>query len=76
MIDLDLIFDDDRQPTTAVVDPPAGIVSPDDLPTGWAIEWLERASIREYDGRQSRAAADRDAFREILARMRTAGEKC
>lgn len=73
MIDLDLIFNDDRKPTPVAAAPP-GITGPDDLPTDWAIEWLERASIREHDGHQSREAADRDAFIEILARMRRAGD--
>lgn len=73
MIDLDLIFDDDRQPT-AMADPASGIAGPDDLPSDWATEWLERTAIRQFDGQQTREAADREAFREILGRMRRAGD--
>ncbi len=34
------------------------------------IEWEERASIREYDGHQPRAVAERNALIEIWARGR------
>lgn len=31
-------------------------------------DWLERAAIREFDGGQDRADAERDAYQEIVAR--------
>lgn len=45
------------------------IPSADDLPTDWRIEFEERAAIREYDGNQPREDAEREALKEILARM-------
>ena len=50
-------------------------MSPDDLPADWRCEFEERAAIREYDGGQAREHAEAEAFTEILARMRAAGEK-
>lgn len=49
--------------------------SPDDLPSDWRCEFEERVAIREYDGGQARQHAEAEAFDEILARMRAAGEK-
>lgn len=49
--------------------------TPDDLPADWRLEWQERAAIREFDGRQAREHAEAEAFDEILARMRAAGEE-
>lgn len=46
---------------------------PSELPSDWREEFEERAAIREYDGGQCRAGADRDAFQEITARVRAAG---
>jgi hypothetical protein len=34
--------------------------------------WTERAAIREYDGGQSRAAAEHDAFDDVQALFETA----
>lgn len=45
------------------------ILSADDLPADWRIEFEERAAIREYDGNQPREDAEREALKEILARM-------
>lgn len=33
-----------------------------------AYDWHERAAVREYNGGQDRAEAEREAYREILAR--------
>lgn len=33
-----------------------------------APDWEERAAIREFDGGQDRAEAEREAYREVLAR--------
>ena len=55
-------------------DPSRGIAGPGDLPADWRIEWEERAAVREYDGGQAREHAEAEAFTEILARMRAAGE--
>lgn len=49
-------------------------VSPADLPGDWRLEWEERAAIREYDGGQAREHAEAEALREIVERMRMAGE--
>ena len=54
--------------------PSCGIAGPGDLPTDWRVEFEERAAIREYDGGQAREHAEAEAFAEILARMRAAGE--
>ena len=40
-----------------------------DLPMDWRIEFEERAAILEYDGELSREDADRQAIREIWARI-------
>ena len=53
---------------------PTPWLDPDDLPGDWRVEWEERASVREYDGGQAREHAEAEAFSEILARMRSAGE--
>lgn len=47
---------------------------PDDLPADWRVEFEERAAVREYDGGQAREHAEAEAFTEILARMRAAGD--
>ena len=49
--------------------------TPDDLPSDWRCEFEERAAVREYDGGQVREHAEAEAFDEILARMRAAGER-
>ena len=51
-----------------------GIAGPGDLPVEWRCEFEDRAAVREYDGGQAREHAEAEAFTEILARMRTAGE--
>ncbi|MFC1792730.1 hypothetical protein ACFL3Q_04005 [Planctomycetota bacterium] len=48
----------------------ADIASPGDLPVDWRIDFEERAAILEYDGGLSREDADRQALREINARLR------
>lgn len=48
-------------------------LSPNDLPWDWKEEWVERAAIREYEGRQDRFSAEAMAFREIIERMQAAG---
>ena len=48
--------------------------TPGDLPADWWLEWEERAAIREYDGGQAREHAEAEAFDEILARIRAAGD--
>ncbi len=78
MLDLDVVFDPDRKPCgVALVEldsPARGLAGPDDLPTEWRCEFEERAAVREYDGGQAREHAEAEAFTEILARMRAAGE--
>lgn len=78
MLDLDKIFDPDREPGgVATVEPDVltpGLSGPDDLPGDWRIEFEERAAIREHDGRQAKEHAEAEAFTEILARMRAAEE--
>ena len=49
-------------------------LQPGVLPADWRVEWEERAAIREYEGGQAREHAEAEAFTEILARMRAAGE--
>jgi hypothetical protein len=39
------------------------------LPMTWRIEFEERAAILEYDGGLSRDTAERQALREIAARL-------
>ena len=77
MLDLDKIFDPDREPGgIATVEPDAlspGLSGPDDLPGDWRIEFEEWATIREYDGGKAREHAEAETFTEILARMRAAG---
>ena len=34
-----------------------------------ADDWQERAAIREFDGGQDRDAAEREAYREVMARV-------
>ena len=49
--------------------------TPDDLPGDWRCEFEERAAVREFEGGQAREHAEAEAFDEILARMRAAGER-
>ena len=82
MLNLEVILDPDREPdaikTAAQTEEPEGsrwgIAGPDDLPGDWRVEFEERASIREYDGGQAREHAEAQALREIVERMRSAGE--
>lgn len=57
---------------TAVADGEVNTVisSPDDLSINWRIDFEERAAILEYDGGLSREDADRQAFEEILERLK------
>ena len=43
---------------------------PENLPMDWRIEFEERAAILEYDGGLSREKAERQAFVEILRRLK------
>lgn len=40
-----------------------------DLPPDWREWYEERAAIREYQGKQSREEAEREALKEVLAEM-------
>ncbi|MBK9127214.1 MAG: hypothetical protein IPM13_05395 [Phycisphaerales bacterium] len=42
-------------------------MTPDALPADWRERYEERAAIREFDGRQPRALAEREALRETIA---------
>lgn len=78
MLNLDVVFDPDRKPcgvASVELDSPArGMAGPDDLPADWRVEFEEQAAVREYDDGQAREHAEAEAFTEILARMRAAGE--
>ncbi|MCP4251652.1 MAG: hypothetical protein GY778_31835 [bacterium] len=52
---------------------PAAVITPDDLPAEWRVEWEERAAIREFDAGQAREHAEAEALQEVIARMRTLG---
>ena len=58
---------------TTTSDVGAVINSPGDLSIDWRIEFEERAAILEYDGGLSREDADRQAFEEILERLKRSG---
>lgn len=47
------------------------IVSPDNLPMEWRIDYEERSAILEYDGGLRREDADKQALREIVERPKT-----
>ncbi len=77
MLDLDMVFDDDRPPGAAVltISPSAlvatdgGYLAPADMPEAWRERFAERAAIREYDGGQAREHAEAEALREVQAMM-------
>ena len=46
------------------------VAGPESLPMDWRIEFEERAAILEYDGGLSREKAERQAFIEILRRLK------
>lgn len=46
------------------------IRKPADLPPEWRELYEERAAIREFCGNQSRPDAEREAWREVVERMR------
>ena len=46
------------------------ISSPDDLSVDWRIEYEERAAILQWDAGLARKDADRQAFDEILERIK------
>lgn len=81
-LDLDMVFDPDRQPGSHDR-PPASevngvvrtalIVTPTDLPPDWHFEWDERAAIMEYDGEMPRERAEMLALQDVLKRMREQG---
>ena len=48
----------------------ADIASPGDLPVDWRIDFEERAAILQWDGGLAREDADRQAFEEILERLK------
>jgi len=41
-------------------------MTPNELPAEWREWYEERAAIREYDGEQTRDAAEAEAMRELL----------
>lgn len=45
-------------------------VTPDALPPDWRERYEERAAIREFNGRQPRVVAEREALREMVALMK------
>jgi len=53
----------------------AGIASPNDLPIDWRIDFEERAAILQWDGGLARQDADRQAFEEILERLRISEQR-
>jgi len=71
-MNLDSIFDDDRQPMGTLER--TAITRPEQLPGEWRELYEERAAIREYDGGQCLEHAEAEAFREVLDRMRAAGD--
>lgn len=46
------------------------LARPCDLPMDWRVEFEERAAILQYEGGLSRNQADKQAFAEILNRIR------
>ena len=55
---------------TAEGDVNTAISSPDNLSINWQIEHEERAAILQWDGGLARVDADRQAFDEILERLK------
>ncbi|MFC1633652.1 hypothetical protein ACFL5Z_02315 [Planctomycetota bacterium] len=49
-------------------------ICPADLPIEWRIEYEERAAILQYDGGLNREEADRQAFVEIVRRLKKFGK--
>ena len=49
---------------------PFSTVCADDLPAEWRELYEERAGIRQYDGQQNRANAERLALLEVVIQMR------
>ncbi|MBA4063441.1 MAG: hypothetical protein C0501_06965 [Isosphaera sp.] len=84
LLDLDAIFDPDRQarrPGRGCA-PPAGcpacghphrIDTPADLPSEWYLVWDERAAIMEFDGGATRERAEHFALLDVIGQMRRAG---
>jgi hypothetical protein len=67
MLDLETIFDPDREATMHRFAPvPSAVAVPADLPLEWHIAWDERAAIIEYDGGLPREEAEARALVEIL----------
>ena len=82
MINLDVVFDDNRAPApvagcrTGWSESTCGYLVPDELPEPWREFYEECAAIREYDGGQAREHAEAEALRETRYAMRNAGEHC
>ena len=68
MLDLDAVFNDDREPGATTTTPS---YAPADLSPEWRELYAERAAVREYDGGQAREHAEAEALAEVLARMKT-----
>jgi hypothetical protein len=68
MLDLDTIFDPDREVPRVAQTRPAL----DDLPLEWHEAWDERAALREYDGGLPREVAEARALQDVLEQMREA----
>lgn len=57
--------------TTGAEDTPVPLLQVADLPGPWREWYEERAAIREYDGRQTRAEAEAAALAEVLRAERS-----
>ncbi len=82
LLDLDMIFDPDREPGQsgrAAARKPTGRgqlltwVSPSGLPAAWHFEWDERAADMEVNGQMPRERAEALALHDVLNRMREQG---
>jgi hypothetical protein len=71
MLDLDTIFDPDRE-VPRVARTRSAL---DDLPLEWHEAWDERAAIREHDGGMPRELAEALALRDVLEQIRDLGQK-
>ena len=73
-LDLDAIFNPDRDRKIRVVPEPTVSVSPmespNDLPTDRHFEWDERAAIMEYEGGIGRERAEYLALLDVVAQIR------
>lgn len=80
MLDLQVIFDDDRAPGIATRPAsvyallPRGYLVPDDLPADWRIDYEEEIAIRTIQYGQALEHAEAEALTVTVRRMRAAGE--